>query len=206
VIVRVAAHTGTPGAPATSGPTWGNPPTWTRRRWDGRWFRRGAELRWFLLGYIGVRITGAAGNWRPGRLLHARNGVGPGAAAVGRRWAARSGWWRASPGGLERAQATADTSVEPIHLRWTRRRQTPRHPVMSGTAGAPVASAARERHVTVPQNVDRVRNPAGLGGLAARLLRWSVTRASASAARPLAVSRPSVSGRRSTARGAGKAV
>ena len=29
VIVRVAAHTGTPGAPATSGPTWGNPPTWT---------------------------------------------------------------------------------------------------------------------------------------------------------------------------------
>ena len=70
--------------------------------------------------------------------------------------------------------------------------------------GAPVASAARECHVTIPRNVDRVRNPAGVEGLAARPLRWSVTRASGSVARPLAVSRRSVSGCRSTARGAGK--
>jgi len=46
----------------------------------------------------------------------------------------------------------------------------------------------------------------GSEGLAARPLRWSVARASGSGARPLAVSRRSVSGRRSTARGAGKAV
>src|SRR3954471_15581607 len=44
----------------------------------------------------------------------------------------------------------------------------------------------------------------GLEGLAARPLRWSVTRASGSLARPLTVSRRSVSGLRSTARGAGK--
>jgi hypothetical protein len=31
--------------------------------------------------------------------------------------------------------------------------------------GAPVASAARECQVTVPRNVDRVRNPAGFGGI-----------------------------------------
>jgi hypothetical protein len=59
-----------------------------------------------------------------------------------------------------------------------RARQTPRHPVMSWCRGAPAACAARERHVTVARNDDRVRNLAGLEGLAARPLRWSVTQAS----------------------------
>ena len=43
-----------------------------------------------------------------------------------------------------------------------------------------------------------------MAGLTARPLRWSVTQASGSVARPLAASTQSVSGRRSTARGAGE--
>lgn len=80
--------------------------------------------------------------------------------------------------------------------------ETPRHPVMSGCRGAPVACAARERPVTVARNDDRVRNLAGftgIGGVRAALVGNPDER---SVARPLAASMRSVSGRRSTARGA----
>jgi hypothetical protein len=76
--------------------------------------------------------------------------------------------------------------------------------VVSWCRGAPVTCAARERHVTVARNDDRVRNLArfgGIGGAPAALVGHPGER---SVARPLAASMRSVSGRRSTARGAGK--
>jgi hypothetical protein len=82
-------------------------------------------------------------------------------------------------------------------------RQTSRHPVMSGCREAPVACAARERHVTVARNDDRVRNLAGFGGLGGAPAALVGHPGERSVARPTAASMRSVSGRRSTARGAG---
>jgi hypothetical protein len=75
---------------------------------------------------------------------------------------------------------------------------------MSGTAGRrsppPLGSVRSQSRGTLIESGTK----RGLEGLAARPLRWSVTRASGSGARPLTVSLRSVSGQRSTARGAGK--
>jgi hypothetical protein len=77
-----------------------------------------------------------------------------------------------APGGTSSRSPTTDTAVPAAMWGATTklaRAATPRHLGMYWCRGAPVARAARERHITVARNDDRVRNLAGFGGIGGAL-------------------------------------